>query len=188
MRRMFLILAPLVGFILLAIALFLGLFKDGQTLPSPLVGKLAPEIHLPIFSAATGSAPVPVLATAKKGNHRATIVLNYFASWCVPCRAEAAALLELRQKRESAGNSDIRIIGIAYKDAPDKTARFLKEYGNPYDQVFVDSDGRAGIAYGVYGIPESFLIEANGIIDRRYAGALRLDPDVTYILTHFGQN
>ncbi|MCX8506484.1 MAG: redoxin family protein [Alphaproteobacteria bacterium] len=186
MRRMFLILAPLVGFILLAIALFIGLFKDGQTLPSPLVGKTAPEIILPIFSSASGA--VPVLATAKKGNNRATIVLNYFASWCVPCRAEAAALLELKRKRESAGNADIRIIGIAYKDAPDKTARFLKEYGNPYDQVFVDSDGRAGIAYGVYGIPESFLIEANGIIYRRYVGALRVDPDIAYILTHFGQN
>ena len=195
MRRKLTIFVPLLSFILVVTGLYFGLFQDPNSLPSPLVGKEAPNIRLPIFSTTqlgvvandTGGARIPILSIAKNSSGRAPMVVNFFASWCVPCRAEAGALAALRQKIDAA-KLDIRVVGIAYKDSPENIARFLKEYGNPYDQVFTDQDGRGGIDYGVYGIPESFLINRGGLVDHRYTGALQLDSDIDFIIKHFAQN
>jgi cytochrome c biogenesis protein CcmG/thiol:disulfide interchange protein DsbE len=92
------------------------------------------------------------------------VLVNFMASWCVPCRAEIPALDVLK--------ADVVIIGIAYKDKPHDTAEFLEQYGNPYDTVWVDDDGRAGIRWGIYGVPESFLIDGKGRIVLRHAGPI----------------
>ena len=92
------------------------------------------------------------------------MLVNFFASWCAPCRAEAPALEQLSE--------EISIIGIAYKDRQQDIAEFLQQFGNPFNVISMDVDGRAGISWGVYGVPETFLIDANGLIQWRHAGPL----------------
>lgn len=189
-RRRVILALPLLAFILLAFGLFLGLFKDPQSLPSTLIGKAAPALSLPLYAPAVpiGQSPKISLASlAQRGTKRTPLVINFFASWCIPCRVEAGALMMLRQKRDEA-RLDFQIIGIAYKDRPENTAQFLRDYGNPFDQVLLDQDGRGGIEFGVYGIPETFLVTASGLVDRRYTGALRVDPDIGAILSRFGRH
>jgi cytochrome c biogenesis protein CcmG/thiol:disulfide interchange protein DsbE len=90
------------------------------------------------------------------------VLINFMASWCLPCRAEIPALDLLHR--------DVAIIAIAYKDRPEDTAAFLAEYGDPYDGVWMDADGRAGLRWGIYGVPETFVIDADGKIVLRHAG------------------
>ncbi len=92
------------------------------------------------------------------------MLVNVFASWCAPCRAEAPALAILEE--------DIRILGIAYKDKPADTRTFLQQYGNPFVAIGVDRDGAGGMALGVYGVPETFLLDADGTILLRHAGPI----------------
>jgi cytochrome c biogenesis protein CcmG/thiol:disulfide interchange protein DsbE len=92
------------------------------------------------------------------------VLVNFMASWCIPCRAEIPALDVLK--------ADLAIIGIAYKDKPADTAMFLHQYGNPYESVWLDDDGRTGIRWGIYGVPESFLIDGDGRIVLRHAGPI----------------
>ena len=100
-------------------------------------------------------------ASARQG---APLLVNVFASWCAPCRAEAPALALLAE--------EIRIMGIAYKDKPKDTRRFLDQYGNPFAAIGVDRDGDAGMGWGVYGVPETFLVDAEGTIVLRHAGPI----------------
>ncbi|MDI9348412.1 MAG: redoxin domain-containing protein [Candidatus Symbiobacter sp.] len=203
MRRNLWVVIPVLTFMLVGVGLFLGLRHDPQNLPSNLLGRAAPRLNLPLYAApgavpgaapgsppatpavssAAGMSPAPVAG----GKAAAPLVVNFFASWCVPCRAEAGTLLALRQKRDEAGLG-LRIIGIVYKDTPANIARYLKDYGNPYDQILVDGDGQGGIEFGVYGIPETFLIDQGGVIRHRYAGVLSLAEDVPAILKKFGKN
>ena len=156
-------LIPLVGFLVLAGFATLALFatlsgeRDVTQLPSAMLGKPAPTTPLPDLM--NDGAAVSV-ADLRGG----PFLVNVFASWCAPCRAEAPALALLAE--------DIRIMGIAYKDKPEDSRRFLTQYGNPFTAVGVDRDGAAGMAWGVYGVPETFLVDADGTIVLRHAGPI----------------
>ncbi len=133
---------------------------DSTTQSSPLLDKPAPHLPLPTLDAKT-SAFLP--ADLASGH---VTVLNVWASWCVPCRAEAPALAAL------AARSDIALYGLVYKDTPAKARAFLDETGNPYRRIDLDADGRAGIEWGITGVPETFVIDGKGIVRLRYAGPL----------------
>lgn len=156
-------LIPLVAFLVLAGFASLALLatlrgeRDMTQLPSAMVGKPAPTAALPDLRDADGS----VSAADFSGR---PFLVNIFASWCAPCRAEAPALALLAE--------EIDILGIAYKDRPDDTKRFLSTYGDPFAAIAVDRDGDAGMRWGVYGVPETFVIDADGTITYRHAGPI----------------
>ena len=126
-------------------------------LPSAMVGKPAPAVALPDLRDA-GST---VSAIDFKGR---PFLVNVFASWCAPCRAEAPALTLLSE--------EIEIFGIAYKDKPEDTRGFLGTYGDPFAGIGIDRDGDAGMRWGVYGVPETFLVDSRGNIILRHAGPI----------------
>ncbi|MND91868.1 Thiol:disulfide interchange protein CycY precursor [compost metagenome] len=125
---------------------------DVSAIPSALIGKTAPSLAMPPLE---GSNTVALTDAAIKG--KLTLV-NVFASWCVPCRQEHPILKEL------ANDSRLNIVGINYKDRNDNALRFLGELGNPYKAIGVDPNGKAAIDWGVYGIPESYLVGPDGTI------------------------
>ncbi|HEY1751642.1 MAG TPA: DsbE family thiol:disulfide interchange protein [Caulobacteraceae bacterium] len=129
-----------------------ALHHDPQVIPRATVGKAAPNDALPTLD---GAPPAP-LRTALKG----TTLVNFFASWCVPCAQEAPTLKALQAE-------GVRVVGVAWKDDPAKTREFLARNGDPYQIIFVDRDGRAGIDFGVTGVPETYLVSADGrILDK----------------------
>ena len=156
-------LIPLAGFLVLAGFASLALLatlrgeRDMTQLPSAMVGKPAPAVALPDLRDAGGT----VSAIDFKGR---PFLVNVFASWCAPCRAEAPALALLSE--------EIEIFGIAYKDKPEDTRGFLATYGDPFEGIGIDRDGDAGMRWGVYGVPETFLVDASGTIILRHAGQI----------------
>ncbi|MCY1706682.1 DsbE family thiol:disulfide interchange protein [Pannonibacter sp. SL95] len=163
-------LLPLVVFVALAgLFLFqLVLGRDPQTIPSALLDKPAPDMSLgPVEGLTQDGQPVPGFTGADlKG---AVTVVNVFASWCVPCRQEHPMLEQL-------GKDDrVRLFGINYKDEPENARRFLGSLGNPYDRIGADDTGRAAIEWGVYGVPETYIVDAAGIIRFKYIGPLTPD-------------
>jgi len=130
-----------------------ALHHNPQVIPRATVGSIAPNDALPSLD---GAPPAP-LHTALKG----TTLVNFFASWCVPCAAEAPTLAALKAE-------GVKIVGVAWKDDPAKTRAFLARYGDPYQTIFVDQQGVAGIDFGVTGVPETYLIDAKGrILDKQ---------------------
>lgn len=154
---------PLAGFLVLAgfasIALLATLRgeRDMTQIPSAMVGKPAPTAALPDLRDADGTVSAADFAGRP-------YLVNVFASWCAPCRAEAPALALLAE--------EIDILGIAYKDRQEDTNDFLATYGDPFAAIGVDRDGDAGMRWGVYGVPETFVINADGIITYRHAGPI----------------
>jgi cytochrome c biogenesis protein CcmG/thiol:disulfide interchange protein DsbE len=163
-RRSWLVALPLIFFVALA-AIFLARLHGGDPskIPSALIGRPAPQTPLPqLAGLARDGAQVPGLnPEAFKGK---VSVVNVWASWCVPCHDEAPLLTEL------AKDSRLQIVGINYKDAPDNARRFLGRYGNPFGIVGVDGNGRASIEWGVYGVPETFVIGRDGAIAYKMVG------------------
>ena len=163
-RRSLVMALPLIAFAAL-IALFwyrLGT-GDPSRIPSALIGHPAPPTALPpLQGLVNDGAPVPGLDPAIfKGK---VSIVNVWASWCIPCHDEAPLLIALgRDKR-------LQLIGINYKDAPDNARRFLGRYGNPYGIVGVDGNGRAAIEWGVYGVPETFIVGREGTIVYKMVG------------------
>ena len=162
-RRRLAFLIPLLGFLVLAgfasVALLATLRgeRDMTQLPSAMLGKPVPVIELPDLRDPAGSVSAAELAGRP-------FLVNVFASWCAPCRAEAPALALLAEQ--------IDILGIAYKDRPEDSLTFLSQYGDPFIAVGVDRDGDAGMAWGVYGVPETFLVGSDGTILMRHAGPI----------------
>lgn len=132
---------------------------DPHALPSPLVGKRPPAFALPGAAGMQGFSNTDIAAPAKP------MLVNWFASWCIPCAQEAAELGRL-----AAGG--LRIWGIAYEDDAQTLAQFLATNGNPYQRIAADTDGTTAINWGVYGVPETYFIDKSGIVRWRYAGAL----------------
>ena len=163
-RRRWPVVIPLAVFAVLAGLFLVQLFRgDPSKLPSALIGRPAPEFVLPPMEGlGRNGAPVPGLSKADLLG-RVTVV-NIWASWCVPCRDEHPLLIEL------ARNPDIRVVGINYKDQAENARRFLGSLGNPFAAVGVDSAGRAAIDWGVYGVPESFIIAPDGTIAKDVMG------------------
>ncbi len=160
-------LLPLVIFLGLA-AIFWNQLTGGgnpQDLPSALIGSPAPEFELPpIERLVEAGAPVPGFSRADLMG-RVSLV-NVFASWCGPCREEHPLLMQLAEDGRFA------ILGLNYKDAPENATRFLYGLGNPYDAVGSDRNGRVGIDWGVYGVPETFVVAADGTIVYKHVGPL----------------
>lgn len=173
-RRPWIAFAPVAIFAALA-GLFLYQLASGhdpQTLPSALIGQSAPATVLPPLAGlrnATGE-PVPGLEIAAGGDGRPRLV-NVFASWCVPCREEHPLLLQL-SRDPALGAMGLEISAINYKDKPENAAGFLRDLGNPFDAVGVDDAGRSTIDWGVYGVPETFLVSPGGTILWKQTGPL----------------
>ena len=170
MKRLIYIL-PILAFIVLAWFLFEGLRGPPPgDLPSVLIGKSVPALALPPLDAATqGFGPGDL------SSGRVTIV-NVFASWCAPCRTEAPQLAELGRTR------GVQLFGLAWKDTAKNARVFLDEVGNPYARIGFDGEGRAGIEWGVYGVPETYIIDRHGVIRGRFVGPITPDSLVLDIL------
>ncbi|MDX1811323.1 MAG: DsbE family thiol:disulfide interchange protein [Gammaproteobacteria bacterium] len=150
-------LAPIIIFAALIGFFYLGLQKDPKLLPSALIGKPAPAFNLMrLFKPEEHFSPADM-----KGK---VWILNVWASWCESCRYENPLFLQITK------NSDVPIYGLNYKDKPEDAKRWLQQFGNPYSLIAVDSNGYVGIDFGVYGVPESFIIDKEGIIRYRHAG------------------
>jgi cytochrome c biogenesis protein CcmG, thiol:disulfide interchange protein DsbE len=161
------LLLPLGIFLSLALVFFVQLLsgEDREAIPSVLVGKPVPEFTLPpLEGLSRDGAPVPGLSTADLEG--AVGIVNVFASWCGPCRQEHPILEKLAE------DPRLRVFGINYKDVPENARRFLGELGNPYAAIGVDQRGRTAIDWGVYGVPETFLVGPDGIIRQKFIGPL----------------
>lgn len=168
-RRSWVVLLPLIAFAGLAALFWFKLGSgDPSRIPSALIGRPAPQTALPALEGLTeNGAPVPGLDPAAfKGN---VSIVNVWASWCVPCHDEAPLLVDLAKDKR------IRVIGINYKDRADNARRFLGRYGNPFAAVGADVNGRASIEWGVYGVPETFIIGRNGAIAYKLVGPITPD-------------
>jgi cytochrome c biogenesis protein CcmG, thiol:disulfide interchange protein DsbE len=162
-RRNWLTILPLILFAALAGIFLTQLMsgRDTQTVPSALIGSPAPATKLPPVAGLTG---IPGISNADlKGK---VTLLNIFASWCGPCREEHPMLMELAKDQR------FQLIGLNYKDKPENAVGFLADLGNPYAKVGADESGRAGINWGVYGVPETFVIDPDGVIRYKHVGPL----------------
>ena len=148
---------PLVMFILLVILLAVGLELDPREVPSPYIGKPAPSFDLPSLA----DSSVTINPEEMKGK---VWLLNVWASWCGACRAEHQVLNRLVK------NHKIDIVGLNYKDRDSKAKQWLEDLGDPYVSVAVDRQGLSGIDWGVYGVPETFIIDQQGIIQYKNIG------------------
>ena len=158
MKKKLLIL-PSIFFLLILLIFFYLLIIDRNPsdLPSVLLDK-----NVPKFETESLLKDEKFISSKKFGNE--IILVNFFATWCKPCRDEHTYIKRLSNKKE------IKVIGINYKDNPKKAIRWLKELGNPYTDVAIDKRGRIAIDWGVYGIPETFIVNSKGIIKYRHVG------------------
>ncbi len=182
MRRLG-VLIPLALFLALVGLFYVRLYAgDPSKLPSALIGREAPEFSLPPLTGLAGpnGAAVPGLSRDDLGNGHVTVV-NVFASWCAPCREEHPLLEKL------AAMNRVRLVGIAYKDEPGNTLGFLNEMGNPFSAVGVDEKGRAAIDWGVYGVPETFVIGKDGRIAYKHIGPLTEASFTDMLLPEIGK-
>ena len=168
-QRRLIVFVPLLAFLALAGLFMLRLGAgDPSRIPSALIGQPAPSTDLPpLAGLERDGKPVPGLDGSDLKGH--VTVLNVWASWCVPCRDEAPLLMEL------AADPRIRVIGINYKDQPDNARRFLGRFGNPFVANGADANGRAAIEWGVYGVPETFIVGRDGRIAYKLIGPITPD-------------
>jgi cytochrome c biogenesis protein CcmG/thiol:disulfide interchange protein DsbE len=156
-------LLPLFAFLALAVLLGAGVLmnsgKDTSAIPSPLIGKPAPAFALPVLG-----EPSRIVRDADLLG--APYLLNVWGSWCPECRVEHPVIAEL------ARSGRVRVIGYDYKDTPADAQRWLAQFGDPYALVVADEDGRAAFDWGIYGAPESFLVDAQGIVRWKYIGPM----------------
>ena len=168
-RRRLIMLVPLLVFLALA-ALFLFRLGSGDParLPSALIGRPVPDTPLPpVAGLVRDGVPVPGVAGADFKD--AVTLVNVWASWCVPCHDEAPLLMKLAEDKR------LRLVGINYKDQPENARRFIGRYGNPFAAVGADERGRASIDWGVYGVPETFVIGRDGRIAYQLVGPITAD-------------
>ena len=165
--RRWILLVPLLVFLLLTALFLIRLLGAGDPgrLPSALIGRAAPETKLPpVVGLERAGAPVPGVDTADFAGQ--VTVLNVWASWCVPCHDEAPLLMRLAEDKR------LRLVGFNYKDQPDNARRFLGRYGNPFAAAGADPTGRAAIDWGVYGVPETFVVGRDARIAYKLVGPI----------------
>ena len=154
---------PLAAFLALAALLLAGVLmnsgKDTSAISSPLIGKPVPAFSLPVL----GEPARQVTNTSLVGK---PFLLNVWGSWCVNCRDEHPQMLALQK------SGRIHIVGYNYKDGSAEAQRWLQSYGNPYDVVLADEDGRVALDFGIYGAPETFLVDARGVIRWKHVGPI----------------
>ena len=164
-RRGALAALPLIAFVALAALLFVRLYAgDASRIPSALIGQSAPALALPGLDGAPG------LADADLRQGHVTLV-NIFASWCVPCHEEHEFLMALAADAALKAKGVV-LVGVAQKDSQENIRRFLGAGGDPYAKVGLDGDGRAGIDWGVYGVPETFVVKGDGAIAFKLVGPI----------------
>jgi cytochrome c biogenesis protein CcmG/thiol:disulfide interchange protein DsbE len=169
-RHRLIVLAPLVVFVGLVLLFLIRLYSgDPSHIPSALIGQPAPQTNFPpVAGLDRNGTPLPGINPASfKG---AVTVVNVWASWCVPCHDEAPLLMQLAQ------DSRLRVIGINYKDEPENARRFLGHYGDPFAAAGADPNGRGAIEWGVYGVPETFVVGRDARIAYKLVGPIT--PDV----------
>jgi cytochrome c biogenesis protein CcmG/thiol:disulfide interchange protein DsbE len=158
-------LLPLLIFGGLALLFFVRLFAgDASKIPSALIGQSAPSLDL----AALNGSPGVKDADLRQGH---VSLVNIFASWCAPCHEEHRLLLDLATDKTLAAKG-VQVIGVAQKDKPENVRKFLGDDGNPYAKLGLDPDGRAGIDWGVYGVPETFIVKGDGTIAFKFVGPM----------------
>jgi cytochrome c biogenesis protein CcmG, thiol:disulfide interchange protein DsbE len=160
-RRPWWALLPVTVFAGLALVFWWGLYGNPTEIPSALIGKPAPAFTLEPIAGLT----LPGLNSAELSQGKVTVV-NIWASWCVPCRQEHLMLMELSERQ------DIRLAGINNKDEPDNARRFLGTLGNPFAAIGADTKGRVTIDWGSYGVPETFVVDGQGVIRFKWIGPL----------------
>jgi cytochrome c biogenesis protein CcmG/thiol:disulfide interchange protein DsbE len=178
MRRL-LYIVPIALFLALVAYFFVALRPDydPSTLPSAMIGKPVPNFDLPGPPAPPNYAGPPVkLGFSNRDMLGHVVLVNFFASWCVPCRVEHPVLMGLGP------SANVPLVGIAYKDKPEDAVGFLNEYGNPYVAIAVDESGRTAIDFGVYGVPETYVVDKQGIIRLRHVGPLTAESVAREIL------
>jgi cytochrome c biogenesis protein CcmG/thiol:disulfide interchange protein DsbE len=167
-RKIVIYLVPLAAFLVLASFLLRGLWLHPAEIPSPLIGKPAPAFQRPQLL--TDRAFASSDMTGK------VWLLNVFASWCAPCREEHVVWNELARQKV------VTVVGLNYKDQPDTARKWLAELGDPYQAIATDGDGRVGLDFGVYGVPETFVIDKLGIIRYKHIGPVTADALASKIL------
>jgi cytochrome c biogenesis protein CcmG, thiol:disulfide interchange protein DsbE len=170
------LIGPLAVFVLLVAIFALALWTgDPSKLPSALIGKTIPDIELrPLEGLSDSGRPIAGLTGADLAKGQVSVV-NFWASWCIPCAQEHPLLLGLKER------TGARLYGVNYKDQTAAALRFLARYGNPFIAVGIDSNGRAAIEWGVYGIPETFIVNGKGEIVYKHVGPITpgtLDRDI----------
>jgi cytochrome c biogenesis protein CcmG/thiol:disulfide interchange protein DsbE len=175
MRRALFIL-PLLLFLVLAgyFALALRPDRDPHELPSALIDKEAPAFQL------AGLNGDGIARDALKGR---PVLINFFASWCVPCREEHPLLMRLAEQEH------VPLYGIDYKDRPEAARSLLQEFGDPYQAIGMDQEGRVGLDFGVYGVPETYVLDSSGHIRKRFVGPLtaeRVNKELLPLLKALG--
>jgi cytochrome c biogenesis protein CcmG/thiol:disulfide interchange protein DsbE len=169
---------PVAVFLALALLFLLRLFAgDASRLPSALIGKEVPVFSLPPVEGLDNH-----LGFSDADLHQGHVTLvNVFASWCVPCHQEHALFMRLASDQVLA-DSGVQIFGLAYKDEPENIRRFLGEAGNPYKMIGADRSGRTAIDWGVYGVPETFIVKGDGTIAYKFVGPINEDSVRTVLL------
>lgn len=165
-RRFF----PLILFLMIAIFLWLGLQQDPRKLPSPLIGKTMPQFNLPEMSDAQQQL------TAQIFQGKVTL-LNIWATWCYACRAEHLVLTDIAHELQTLNGprKKIALYGLNYKDQRPAALNWLKQLGNPYQKIIFDSAGSLAMDLGVYGTPETFLIDQQGVIRYKHVGPINAE-------------
>ena len=153
---------PLGVFLALAAFLYVGLYRDPHEIPSPLIDKPAPAFNL-------SKVDDPTAKVSRDQLLGHVYLLNVWASWCVSCREEHPLLVEFAKQ------NPVEIYGLDYKDTRPEALGWLAQFGNPYKAALFDSDGRVGIDYGVYGVPETFVVDKKGIIRWKQIGPFTQD-------------
>lgn len=167
-------LLPLIGVLALGLLLFVSLGRDTTTLPSPLIDRPVPEFRLPALAGEGEVSPADLKGQA--------YLLNVWSSYCSGCRIEHPLLNELARRH------NVTIVGLNYKDEPGAARNWLERLGNPYKTVALDRDGMVGLDLGVYGTPETFLIDANGIVRHKHVGAITRELVDSLYLQHFSED
>ena len=182
MARKLLFLLPAALFAVLLVAFAMGLNRDPSLLPSALINRPAPNFDLPgLYDPGKG--------LARRDLGGGVALVNFFASWCAPCREEQPALMAL------AHQPGVTLDGVAYKDKPSASRHFLDDLGNPYHRIGVDQDGTTAINFGVYGVPETYVVDSTGHIRYRQVGPLseedvdrKILPLITQITADTGRS
>ena len=162
---------PVIVFLVIGAGLGIGLTRDPSTLPSALIDKQVPDFDLPPL--ALGGIDKPGLSSADLTGR--VQLVNVFASWCGPCRVEHPFLMRMAR-------DGVVLQGFNYKDNPEDASSFLNELGDPYERIGADRNGRAGIEWGVYGVPETFVIDAEGKIRHKHVGPITTNAQVEEIM------
>lgn len=162
-RRLLFVLAPIAFAALAAVLAVQLLTGDPRTIPTALKDKPVPEFDLPPVQGYDAGLSSEALKSGE------VVLVNIFASWCGPCLVEHPLLMDLAEK------GTVPIYGINYKDAPENASVWLKRYGDPYTAIGADLNGRVGIDWGVYGVPETFIVDGGGRIRYKHIGVLTAD-------------